>query len=168
MLFRSYTLTPTSTNTSSRFYARESSWYASGLWNNIQWNGSWNLDNTAYSGWDISTDVNLDVLQVRRAPAGSNPVTPLGIFNIRVSGTTSATTEIDSYPLPRYVNIPSPQGAVGRFYSRESSFYATGFMNNINWDSDWLLDDETKPGWDVSADSGTDIFQIRKIGRAHV
>jgi hypothetical protein len=120
------------------------------------------LDNESYPGWDVSTNSDLDIFQVRRATSGTNPRNLTTLFTIRVNGTTENIAEIQNYPLPRYVTTPSPSGSIGRFYSRESSFFASGFTNNMNWSADWLLDDQSKSGWDVSTNSDLDIFQIRR------
>lgn len=75
-----------------RMYSRESSFYASGLWNNLQWNAAWNLDDTSKPGWDVSTDSDTNVYQVRYASAGSNPRTMTTLFRVDGAAPASAKT----------------------------------------------------------------------------
>lgn len=74
-----------------RLYARESGWYASGLTNNIQWNGEWTLDDIAKTGWDVSTDSQQDIFQVRAASAGTNPRTLASLFQLSATSASGET-----------------------------------------------------------------------------
>jgi polygalacturonase len=65
-----------------RVYSREASWYASGLTNNMKWNGDWVLDDTNLTGWDVSTDSQQNFFQIRSASAGANPRTPDTLFRV--------------------------------------------------------------------------------------
>ena len=74
-----------------RLYAREAGWYASGLTNNIQWNGQWTLDDIAKTGWDVSTDSQQDIFQVRAASAGANPRTLASLFQLSAISASGET-----------------------------------------------------------------------------
>lgn len=65
-----------------RLYAREAAWYATGLTNNMKWNGNWVLDDTSKTGWDVSTDSQQNFFQIRSASAGSNPRTLSTLFQV--------------------------------------------------------------------------------------
>jgi len=65
-----------------RLYSREAAWYASGLTNNMKWNGNWVLDDTSKTGWDVSTDSQQNFFQIRSASAGANPRTPDTLFRV--------------------------------------------------------------------------------------
>jgi hypothetical protein len=65
-----------------RLYSREAAWYASGLTNNMKWNGNWVLDDTSKTGWDVSTDSEQNLFQIRSASAGANPRTPDTLFRV--------------------------------------------------------------------------------------
>ncbi len=65
-----------------RLYSREAAWYASGLTNNMKWNGNWVLDDTSKTGWDVSTDSEQNLFQIRAASAGANPRTPDTLFRV--------------------------------------------------------------------------------------
>jgi hypothetical protein len=72
-----------------RVYSREASWYASGLTNNMKWNGDWVLDDTNLTGWDVSTDSQQNFFQIRSASAGANPRTPDTLFRVAQASDTA-------------------------------------------------------------------------------
>lgn len=74
-----------------RLYSRESSWYASGLTNNMKWNGQWTLDDIAKTGWDVSTDSQQNIFQVRAASAGTNPATLASLFQLSATSASGET-----------------------------------------------------------------------------
>jgi hypothetical protein len=65
-----------------RLYSREAGFYASGLTNNMKWNGNWVLDDTSFTGWDVSTDSQQNFFQIRSASAGANPRTLDTLFKV--------------------------------------------------------------------------------------
>ena len=65
-----------------RLYSREAGFYASGLTNNMKWNGNWVLDDTSFTGWDVSTDSQQNFFQIRSASAGANPRTVDTLFKV--------------------------------------------------------------------------------------
>ena len=74
-----------------RLYSRESGWYASGITNNMQWNGQWTLDDISKTGWDVSTDSQQDIFQVRAASAGTNPRTLASLLQLSATSASGET-----------------------------------------------------------------------------
>jgi hypothetical protein len=91
-----HTLAPDGITAQAHFYARDSVFERSGLWNNIQWSGTgtnYNLDDTSKPGWDVSTDSSTgDAYVVRRASAGTNPRALVDLFKVTGASPGSAET----------------------------------------------------------------------------
>lgn len=96
-----HTLAPDGLTAQAHFYARDSVFERSGLWNNIQWSGTgtdYNLDDITKPGWDVSTDSSVgDAYVVRRASAGANPRALVDLF--KIDGASPGSTETVAFLL---------------------------------------------------------------------
>jgi len=151
------------------------------LTQNLAYTGSWNIDDTAKSGWGIRlVDSNEgDFIQMFRASAGSNPRTPALLFTFWASGALALAANLDpgvvAFSLPNtkaYSSENAATNAVLSLLSLDASDRTKLWCNSavLAVDSPSLATTasagaQTLPAnpagfWKVSLDGGTTTHKI--------